>query len=139
MRILKAGMRVSRLLPLLGWCWPLLAAAGTPAVFRGEVVRTADAGPHIIFVMGRNGSLRKVHTGGARISYDESVPVAMREHDAARALKHGAEVRVEADENGDGMWRARSIEIVRAAGQKPPPPPSGPTSSHTPVLSQRQR
>lgn len=121
------------------FCWPLLAGAGTAAVFRGEVVRFADAGPHTIFVLGRRGSLRKVRVAGASVSYAASVPAAIRERDAVCGLKHGAEVRVEADENGQGLWRARTIEILRAAGQSAPPPPSGADNSRTPVLGRRDR
>src|SRR5919109_4494724 len=100
------------------------ASASTPASFRGRVIEFPNGGKaNMIFVMGRNGSLRRVDVAGAKVSYSEDVPVQIRRKQPSKHLKHGAEVRVLAEENGHGMWRARSVEILAVPGAKPKPKP----------------
>ena len=129
---------------LISLCLALTAAAwaATPATFVGSVIQTASAenSPGMIYVLSRNGSLRKVRLKGAQISYSQQVPRSLREKQPAeKALTLGVEVRVLAEENGAGVWHARSIEILRLAGAKAPPREAPtPEPSHAgPLLSRR--
>jgi hypothetical protein len=101
---------------------PVLAS--TPASFRGKVIEfpTGNEARGMIFVMGRNGALRRVQVGSARVSYDQHIPLKLRHKQPNESLKHGAEVRVTAEENGHGLWRARSIEILGVPGAPAPEP-----------------
>ncbi len=124
------------------------AFASTPASFRGKVIEFPNekrSAPDLIFVMARNGALRRVQVGKARVSYDEHIPARLRYRQHSQGLKHGAEVRVEAEENGHGLWRARTIEIIGVPGAPAPEPraqarPKLPQSDRPatgPVLSKR--
>ena len=113
--------------------------ASTPASFRGRVIEFPTSGKaNMIFVMSRNGSLRRVDVAQAKVSYSEDVPVSMRRKQPSKHLKHGTEVRVLAEENGHGMWRAHSVEILALPGAKPRPKAEPDTKPSTgPVLSRR--
>ena len=93
--------------------------------------------------MGRNGAVRKVRVGSARVSYDQHIPTKFRYKQPSQSLKHGADVRVEAEDDGHGLWRARSIEILGVPGAPAPgtkPSPKLPQSQHPasgPTLSKR--
>jgi hypothetical protein len=120
----------------------LPAYASTPAMFRGRVVELADqpktAG--MIFVMGRNGSLRKVQIGQARVEYADGMPQRFRKSEPSNSLVQGADIRVEAEEASAGLWRARSIEILQVPGSPKPKEyaPSAPKKSvRPPKLSRR--
>jgi hypothetical protein len=89
--------------------------AGTPGVFRGTLVQ----GPgkekidgRWIYVKGRNGLLRRVEISRAKVSYQKSVPNAKREKLPELALKPGTEVRVSAEQDTDGEWRADEVEVL---------------------------
>ncbi len=115
--------------------------AATPAVFRGRVVELAkaEAAPGTIYVLSRNGSLRKVKVAEARVAYGTDVPSRFRKALPHKSLVHGAEVRVEAEENGAGLWTARAIEILQVPGSpKPREAPVPPAGRHpAPTLSRR--
>ena len=97
------------------------ALAGTPGIFQGEVYQDQKATPGWIYVQGRNGLLRKVEISRARVVYAASVPAADRRADPARDLIEGAEVRITAEQDGGGEWRAIQVEIIRVQrGSKPP-------------------
>lgn len=89
------------------------AFAGTPGIFQGRVYQDQSAAPGWIYVQGRNGMLRKVGVSRARVVYAASVPAAERAADPALDLVQGAEVRVTAEQDGAGEWRASRVEIVR--------------------------
>ena len=117
---------------------PLLAA--TPATFRGRVVELAQKqpSPGTIYVLGRNGSLRQVRIEGAQVAYGAHVPQRLRKQHPQSSLVHGAEVRVEAEENGAGLWHARQIEILRLPGSPALKEPSAPPEQKpAPTLSRR--
>jgi hypothetical protein len=89
--------------------------AGTPGVFRGTLV----SGPgnekidgRWIYVKGRNGSLRRVEISRAKVVYMDSVPETKREKMPEAALKPGAVVRVTAEQDKDGEWRAEEVELL---------------------------
>ncbi len=117
--------------------------AAVPAMFRGRVVELADqpAKRGLIYVLGKNGSLRKVQVGSAKVEYADELPAKFRRQNPADSLVHGSEVRVEAEENGAGLWRATSIEILRVPGSPPPkeyvPPAPHRRSTPEPTLSKR--
>ncbi len=92
-----------------------LAAAGTPGSFRGTIVDTphASAGTDWIYVQGRNGTARRVDISRASVTYDESVPASTRLSKPEDALTTGAEVRVTAEQDDNGEWRASRIEILK--------------------------
>ena len=91
----------------------------TPGSFRGVLREGANVQPGWMYVESANEMLRLVRVRGAQVSYAESVPQQLRRPNPARSLKTGAEVRVLADEDGRGHWRARQIEILRLpAGQQ---------------------
>ena len=96
--------------------------ASTPATFRGKVIEVASPqskNQHLIFVVSRNGALRKVEVGAAKVTFAEEIPQKERAANASSALKHGAEVRVMAEENGHGIWKARTVEILSLPGAAP--------------------
>jgi hypothetical protein len=97
--------------PLVVLIFVSLSSAGTPGVFQGQVYQ--DQKPGWIFVQGRNGMLRRVEVSQARVVYASSVPAVDRARDPAADLVQGAEVRVTAEQDRAGEWRASRIEIVR--------------------------
>jgi hypothetical protein len=116
--------------------------ASTPAMFRGRVVELADQPKRagLIFVMGRNGSLRKVHISDARVEYADGMPAKFRKTEPSESLVQGAEIRVEAEEESAGLWRAHSIEILQVPGSPRPKEYTAPApkkSAPPPTLSRR--
>ncbi len=95
----------------------LLPYFGVPGTFRGTVVRGPDSKPGWIFVAGHNQSLRRVEVSKATVSYGDEVPAKLRMKDPSQALKPGAEIRVTADQDEQGEWRATEIEILRVSPQ----------------------
>jgi len=115
---------VRRTLAAVALAWGLTSAAlaGTPGIFQGRIYRGQNASPGWIYVQGRNGMLRKVEVSRARVVYAASVAAADRATDPSRDLVQGAEVRVTAEQDGTGEWRASRVEIVKV--QRNPQPPS---------------
>lgn len=137
-------MRLSALILALALTIP--AFASTPASFRGKVIEfpNTKGTQATILVMGRNGAARKVQIGAAHVVYTEAIPQRLRRTNPNQSLKHGAEVRVEAEENGHGLWRARTIEILALPGMPQPeqhtrqrPKAPGEKPAAGPVLSKR--
>ena len=91
-----------------------LPALATPGSFRGVIVRVQDDNPGWIWVKSANGQLRKVGIEGASVVYDDAVPRGSRERQPEMSMKSGAEVRITANQDGNGEWRALS-EIGRAS------------------------
>jgi hypothetical protein len=105
----RASLRVvCCLLLLAGW-----ALGGTPGSFRGVLLEGANTKPGWMYVQSRNDMLRLVQVRGAQVWYGEEIPQKLRQTDASASLQSGAEVRVLAEEDGHGHWRAREIEILR--------------------------
>jgi hypothetical protein len=101
---------------------PILTA--TPGSFRGVIVRGQEDNPGWIWVKGANGMLRKVGVNGARVIYDDAVPHVDRERHPEMSMKSGAEVRVTANQDDDGEWRASKIEILKLKSAEPVIEPS---------------
>ncbi len=115
-RLAIATCLVFALLPAL-----LTAATGS---FRGVIVRGPDENPGWIWVKGANGMLRKVGVSGARVLYDNAVANIDRERQPELSMKSGAEVRVTANQDSDGEWRASKIEILKTKSAEPVIEPS---------------
>jgi hypothetical protein len=112
---LRLGVSVGFVLLLVSGL--LSATAGS---FRGVIVRGPDNRPGWIWVAGAHGSLRQVEVSRASVVYDDAVPAAQRDRVPAKSIKTGVEVRVTADQDGNGEWRASRIEILKigtAGGQ----------------------
>jgi len=95
-------------------------AAATPGIFEGIVYEANE--PKVpsgwILVQGRNGMLRKVEISRAHIVYSDSVPRTDRVPEPSVALVHGTEIRVIAEPDSSGNWRATHIEILRVRKKK---------------------
>lgn len=94
-----------------------LAQAATSGSFRGTVVEGDQGSPKEgwLYVRGRNGNIRRVDISHAAVGYDEAVPADRRKASARELLVVGAEVRVTAEEDNDGEWRASRVEIIKPA------------------------
>lgn len=88
-------------------------SSATAGSFRGVIVKGPDDHPGWIWVRGANGAVRRVEVSGAHVVYDASVPARQRERQPQKAMKAGVEVRVTADLDGNGDWRAVKVEILR--------------------------
>jgi hypothetical protein len=90
-----------------------IASAGTPGTFRGILGEVADRQPGWMYVRGHNDTLRVVYVRQAAIYYDDNIPPSRRHRIPARALTPGTEVRVTAEQDDSGDWRATEIEILK--------------------------
>jgi hypothetical protein len=111
---MKHGCRVMLLLSAL-----LLAPVGGFAVdgmFQGKVVEppvSVPLKPGWIFVQGRNRMLRRVEVAHAVIVFGAGVPASQRHSCRMECLEVGQEVRVIAEQDSNGEWRAKRVEILR--------------------------
>ena len=102
------------LAPLLGF-----AAEG---VFQGKVIDPPvdePVPPGWIFVQGRNHLLRRVEVSHAVIVFGQQVPPNQRRKCGFECLEIGQEIRVTADQDSAGEWRAKRVEILRSADNHP--------------------
>ena len=105
---------VLRTLPALSLVVLSLSAfGGTPGIFQGKVYQDQKANSGWIYVQSRNGMLRKVEISRARVVYASSVAVADRATNPALDLVQGTEVRITAEQDGAGEWRASRVEIIK--------------------------
>lgn len=84
--------------------------AGPLGIFQGELISGPQAGWH--YVKGRNGMLRRVKLGNARIVYGRAVPLERRDPNPSDDLIKGAVIKVTAEQGSDGEWRARKVVLV---------------------------
>ena len=108
MRAVVAGMLIWLL------CTAMLSASAA-GIFRGFVVEAppAEARSGWIYVNSPKGMMRRVKVSRARVYYSQSVPLSLRNPRPAKSLVSGTEVRVTAEQDGDGEWNASEIEILR--------------------------
>jgi len=87
------------------------SAAG---IFRGFVVEAppTEARSGWIYVNSPNGMMRRVKVSRAHVYYARTVPLSLRQERPAKSLVSGTEVRVTAEQDGDGEWNASEIEIL---------------------------
>jgi len=115
--MLRLTRRFSILLSIF-ICTTVLTA-GTPGSFRGTIVDGPQStGKNWIYVQGKNGMARRVDISHAQIAYDEDVPAATRLTKPEDSLAPGAEVRVTAEQDSDGEWKAARVEILKAAASE---------------------
>ena len=109
---MKRGWAMVLLLTVLFCCVPSLAVEG---MFQGRVVDPPYAArlkPGWIYVQGRNHSLRRVEVAHATIVFGEEVPASQKRKCGMECLEVGQEVRVYAEQDSRGEWRAKRVEIV---------------------------
>ena len=107
-RIFSLGLIVAiTLLPVAVW--------GTAGVFQGTVIdppTSVPASPGWIFVEGRNHMLRRVEVSHAQIEFGSAVPASERHSCRMECLEVGQEIRVIANQDKSGEWRAERVEIL---------------------------
>jgi hypothetical protein len=58
-----------------------------------------------------------VDVRGAKIHYDSEVPQSERQKPLPKALEVGTQVRVTAEQDDAGEWRATEVEILKVSTQ----------------------
>jgi len=89
--------------------------AETQGTFRGQVVRPprGEQSAGLLYLMGRDGNVRRVIVAQAAIAYDPAVPTGERAKPARQALVPGTEVRVTALVDAiSGEWTASRVEVI---------------------------
>jgi hypothetical protein len=108
---------------LLLACWLLLAAlplSAADGLFQGLVVDPPVDSPlqhGWIFVQGRNHMLRRVEVSHAVIVVLQGKPERGRKC-RMECLAPGQEVRITAEQDSHGEWRAKRVEILRWATER---------------------
>jgi hypothetical protein len=93
----------------------------TEGVFQGMVVdppASQPPSPGWIFVQGGNHLLRKVEVAHAEIVFGERIPDREKRKCGPECLEAGQEVRITANQDESGEWRARRVEILRTGGHR---------------------
>jgi hypothetical protein len=110
---MKRGWARVLLFAALLSCVPASAVEG---MFQGKVVDPPSSVPRQrgwIFVQGRNHILRRVEVSHAVVVFGSEVPASQQHECDVRCLKLGQEVRVLAEQDAKGEWRAKRVEILR--------------------------
>jgi hypothetical protein len=112
---LRLKAKVVGVILLVAWIALSPLSAGTPGTFRGKIIQAPPGKEHQgwLYVQGRNKLLRRVAVENAAVVYSDGVPSSQREKVPAHALVEGAEVRVTAEQDESGEWRALRIEILK--------------------------
>ena len=92
-----------------------LLSASAAGIFRGFVVEAPpeEARSGWIYVNSPKGMMRRVKVSRARVYYSQTVPLSLRNPSPSKSLVSGTEIRVTAEQDGDGEWNASEIEILR--------------------------
>jgi hypothetical protein len=107
-----------------GWVMLLVSALlllpvrgfGVDGMFQGKVVDppvSVSVKPGWIFVQGRNHMLRRVEVAHAEIVFGARVPASQQHSCRMECLEVGQEVRVTAEQDSNGEWRAKKVEILQ--------------------------
>ena len=97
---------------------PVLAVDGT---FQGKVIDPPVNQMALhgwIYVQGRNHIMRRVEVSHAAIVFGDGIPPSQRRKCGAECLAAGQEIRVTAEQDGKGEWRAKRIEILTLNTQR---------------------
>ena len=110
-----AGLRSILAAMLICALYAEVLSASAAGIFRGFVVEAAPAEARSgwIYVNSPKGMMRRVKVSRARVYYSQAVPLSMRNPRPAKSLVNGTEIRVTAEQDGDGEWNATEIEILR--------------------------
>lgn len=106
------------LLVLLALVVPVFGTEGT---FQGQVVDPPANQPSAggwVYVQGANHVVRRVEVSHAAIVFGKEVPASQRHKCGAECLTPGQEIRVTAELDSSGEWRAKRIEILKLANHK---------------------
>jgi len=90
-------------------------------MFQGKVVGPPGDGtakPGWIFVQGRNRMLRRVEVSHATIVFGDAVPASQQRKCRMDCLAIGQEIRVTAEQDSSGEWRAKRVEILQLTTNK---------------------
>jgi hypothetical protein len=104
---------------LAGVCGLVLCStvlSASEGVFQGKIVDPPTAEAHRagwIFVQGRNHMLRRVEVAHAEIVFSDQVPVSQRRKCKMDCLVPGQQIRVTAEQDSSGEWRAKRVEILQ--------------------------
>ena len=112
----SAGLFLSAGSLMLCLLMALPGVAGPVGMFQGELMGGPQAG--WLYVKGRNGMLRRVAIGKARIVYGRAVPLGLRDPNPSDDLIKGAVVKVTAEQGPDGEWRAREVVLVHLSANQ---------------------
>jgi hypothetical protein len=97
---------------------PLWAVDGT---FQGRVISPPGNQPVLrgwIYVEGANHMLRRVEVEHAEIIFAGNVPTGRKHKCNLDCLSTGDEVRVTAEQDRTGEWRAKRVEILQLTTNK---------------------
>lgn len=92
---------------------PLTATDGT---FEGQVVDPPRNQAQVrgwIYVQGRNHMLRRVDVLHAQIVIGDEVTAGRKRKCSLDCLSEGQEIRVTAEQDHHGEWRAKRVEIIK--------------------------
>lgn len=120
MKVLVSALLLFASLPL---------SAGTPGSFAGTVVNGPERSDTWVYVEGHHHSLRRVYVSGAKILYARDVPSSERQSPVPTKLTAGTEVRVTAEQDDAGEWRATQIEILKPRAPSENKKVAAPTTS----------
>ena len=112
--------KIVTVISLVLWLTLSPLSAGTPGTFRGKIIEAPPGKEHQgwLYIQGRNKLLRRVAVENAAVVYADGVPSPQREKVPADALVEGAEVRVTAEQDEAGEWRALRIEILKPPARR---------------------
>lgn len=105
--------------------------AGSPGSFAGTVVKGPEPSDTWVYVEGRNHNVRRVYVSGAKISYDADVPDSQRQTPVPQTLPAGIRIRVTADQDQAGEWRATEIKILETSTPTEKKKSAAPTTSQS--------
>ena len=123
------GMKV--LYSVLGLICAIACFAGTTGSFAGTVVDGPESSSQWIYVQGRNHSMRKVDVSRAKIRYESGVPRQGHAPSGSNQLPAGTPVRVTAEQDAAGEWRATEVEILHDRQPNDEKKRLSPTTSQT--------
>jgi hypothetical protein len=96
--------------------WLSLASWAVDGTFQGRVIDPPPEAPHTqgwIYVQGPNHMLRRVEVSHANIVFGENIPVSQRHKCGMECLTAGLVIRVTAEQDRSGEWRAKRGEILK--------------------------
>ena len=94
------------------------SAFGAEGMFQGTVVdppTSEPSQPGWIFVKGRNRMLRRVEVAHAKVFYGSEVPASQKHSCHSECIETGQVIRVLAEQDSEGEWRAKQVIILELA------------------------
>ena len=89
--------------------------------FQGRVIDPPTNQPVLqgwIYVQGRNHMLRRVEVSHAAIVFGANVPASQQHKCSMDCLSPGQEVRITAEQDRSGEWRAKRVEILKLTSSR---------------------